>query len=48
MAPEVALSADSEDHPYNWSSDIWSLGITIIEMAQMEPPNSMVSKQQQK
>lgn len=43
MAPEVMLCETIKDQPYNCLADIWSLGITLIEMAQMDPPNNQVS-----
>ncbi|CAJ0946878.1 unnamed protein product, partial [Mesorhabditis belari] len=43
MAPEVMMCETFKDQPYDVRSDIWSFGITLIEMAQMEPPNSNVS-----
>uniref|UniRef100_S4RZ30 non-specific serine/threonine protein kinase n=1 Tax=Petromyzon marinus TaxID=7757 RepID=S4RZ30_PETMA len=39
MAPEVVMCETMKDAPYDYKADIWSLGITLIELAQMEPPN---------
>ncbi|XP_066517490.1 STE20-like kinase b [Hoplias malabaricus] len=39
MAPEVVMCETSKDRPYDYKADIWSLGVTLIELAQMEPPN---------
>eukprot|EP01134_Creolimax_fragrantissima_P000257 CFRG0257T1 len=38
MAPEVIACETSKEDPYNDRCDIWSLGITAIEFAQMNPP----------
>ncbi|XP_076146082.1 STE20-like kinase b [Alosa pseudoharengus] len=39
MAPEVVMCETSKDRPYDFKADVWSLGITLIELAQVEPPN---------
>ena len=38
MAPEVVMCETFRDEPYDSKVDIWSLGVTLIEFAQMEPP----------
>lgn len=43
MAPEVVLCETFRDNPYDYKVDIWSLGITLIELAQIEPPNHEMS-----
>ncbi|CAH8525403.1 unnamed protein product [Schistosoma turkestanicum] len=40
MAPEVINCETSKDAPYNWKADIWSFGITLIELAQRRPPHN--------
>ncbi|XP_073096146.1 serine/threonine-protein kinase TAO3-like [Manis javanica] len=45
MAPEVILAKDKQQK-YDAKVDVWSLGITCIELAEMKPPlwnNSSVS-----
>ncbi|TGZ62788.1 hypothetical protein CRM22_007252 [Opisthorchis felineus] len=38
MAPEVIACEALKESPYNWKADVWSFGITLIELAQMRPP----------
>uniref|UniRef100_A0A803TTN6 non-specific serine/threonine protein kinase n=1 Tax=Anolis carolinensis TaxID=28377 RepID=A0A803TTN6_ANOCA len=39
MAPEVVMCETSKDRPYDYKADVWSLGVTLIEMAEIEPPH---------
>ncbi|XP_044139032.1 serine/threonine-protein kinase 10-like isoform X1 [Bufo gargarizans] len=39
MAPEVVMCETCKDAPYDYKADIWSLGITLIELAETQPPN---------
>uniref|UniRef100_A0A3Q1GAA9 non-specific serine/threonine protein kinase n=1 Tax=Acanthochromis polyacanthus TaxID=80966 RepID=A0A3Q1GAA9_9TELE len=39
MAPEVVMCETMKDAPYDYKADIWSLGITLMELAQIEPPH---------
>lgn len=43
MAPEVVMCETFRENLYDYKADIWSLGITLIEFAQMEPPNHELS-----
>ncbi|XP_063793429.1 nik-related protein kinase [Pseudophryne corroboree] len=38
MAPEVIACDENPDSTYDYRSDLWSLGITAIEMAEGSPP----------
>ena len=38
MAPEVFFCEANTDMTYDYRVDIWSFGITLIEMAEMDPP----------
>lgn len=40
MAPEVMLCETFPEKKYNKLADIWSFGITLIEMAEERPPYS--------
>lgn len=40
MAPEVMLCETFPEKYYNNLADIWSFGITLIEMAEEKPPYS--------
>ncbi|XP_065175121.1 serine/threonine-protein kinase 10-like [Sycon ciliatum] len=39
MAPEVIACETNKDIPYDYKADIWSAGITMIELADVNPPN---------
>ncbi|CAB0036581.1 unnamed protein product [Trichogramma brassicae] len=44
MEPECRLCEEpSETIPYDFKVEIWALGITLIEFAQIEPPNHAIS-----
>lgn len=38
MAPEVIACDENPDATYDSRSDLWSLGITALEMAEGHPP----------
>ncbi|KAM5170740.1 uncharacterized protein ACMZJ9_003615 [Mantella aurantiaca] len=39
MAPEVVICETCKDAPYDYKADIWSLGVTLIELAETQPPH---------
>ncbi|XP_072258961.1 uncharacterized protein [Pyxicephalus adspersus] len=39
MAPEVVICETCKDVPYDYKADVWSLGVTLIELAETQPPN---------
>ncbi|XP_068130949.1 STE20-like serine/threonine-protein kinase [Hyperolius riggenbachi] len=39
MAPEVVICETCKDAPYDYKADVWSLGVTLIELAEMQPPH---------
>nr|XP_032835926.1 STE20-like serine/threonine-protein kinase [Petromyzon marinus] len=43
MAPEVVLCETLKEAPYGCGADIWSLGVTLIEAAETEPPHNDVN-----
>ena len=43
MAPEVLVCEYDKSKPYDCRADVWSLGVTLIEMAEMHPPHRQVS-----
>lgn len=43
MSPELIRCETDEQLSYDYKIDIWSLGITCIELAEKEPPNNLVS-----
>lgn len=43
MAPEVA---NGSYFPYDEKCDIWSVGATCLEMADMKPPNCHIAPMQ--
>lgn len=43
MSPELVRCEIDTTIPYDYKTDIWSLGICTIEMVQMEPPHHQLS-----
>jgi len=45
MAPEVIMCETRNTDPYTYSADIWSMGITIIELVEVDPPHHDLAPQ---
>ena len=45
MSPEVIACETDHEMWYDFKADIWSLGITCIELAETEPPHNDLSPQ---
>jgi serine/threonine protein kinase len=45
MSPEIIACETDRNLSYDYKTDIWSLGITCIELAERDPPHSNVSPQ---
>lgn len=43
VSPEVINCSSRKFMKYNYKADIWSLGITCIELAEKQPPNSSLN-----
>jgi serine/threonine protein kinase len=45
MSPEIIACETDKNMSYDYKTDIWSLGITCIELAERDPPHNEVSPQ---